>query len=76
MSHPHDMYPWQYGVGGRPDVLDLPRLILQAGFAVLVHARAELERKVWAEPRPFAPPGCGHVVHHYRYCCLPGRDGQ
>lgn len=60
----------------QPDLLDAPRLVLQAVFAVLVHTRAEIERKVWAEPRPFAPPQCGAVVHEYRCCRLPRIPGD
>lgn len=61
----------------RPDLLDAPRLVLQAVFAILVQARAEIERKVWAEPRPMQPPpACGAVVHEYRHCCLPPIPGD
>lgn len=79
MTPPHDMHSCHYAAAQGRDLLDAPRLLLKAVFAVLVHARAEVERKVWAEPRPMPispPPGCGSVVHYYRYSCLPPMPGQ
>ena len=77
MSYPYDGHPCPYGCARPPDLLDTPRLLLKAVFAVMVHTRAEIEGKVWAEPRPiFPPPGCEPVVHHYRYSCLPPMPGR
>lgn len=76
MIHPNDVHSCRCAVRP-PDLLDTPRLLLKAVFAVLVHARAEIEEKVWAEPRPiFTPQGCGPVVHHYRHSCLPPVPGR